>query len=352
MEKIKKFISKYWLFILLTAVATILAIFYFSNQNNKDIGTEKEKLIPLIKPEINNQSSLVPQINQLEDNFPSLNKSLMVYQVDNYVLTHQEAIDIAQEFGFKENPEVTSNEVNGQIYLWSNEISNLSIYFKEGIINYGFDLLQNPELIQGEAPSPEEAEINFKNFLKKINFLTSEKVNLELKKTYYIKLKNGYFDETTKEDPQKNLVNLEFVYKLNNYEIQGFNPIIIDVFLDSQFKIVNLRSQKIFQKIEELDLYPLKDKAEILQILRNKPQLSFLKDLNSSPQSEIPLEYGLKKLRQINFNKIELIYFKNKSYQSYLQPVYLITGDAYLENIGWLQAGLYLPAIKDDYLLK
>ena len=173
-----------------------------------------------------------------------------------------------------------------------------------------------------------------------------------MKKTYYIKLKNGYFDETTKEDPQKNLVNLEFVYKINNYEIQGLNPIVIDVFLDSQFKIVNLKSQKIFQKIEELDLYPLKNKEEILQILEKEPQLSFLKDLNSSPQSEIPLEYGLEKIRQINFNKIELIYFKNKSYQSYLQPVYLITGDAYLEGIGWLQAGLYLPAIKDEYLLK
>jgi len=352
MEKTKKFISKYWLFILLTAIATILIIFYFNNKINKDIETKEERLVSLIKPEINNQSSPIPQTNQLEDNFPSLNKSLMVYQVDNYRLTNQEAINIAQEFGFKKNPEVTSDEVNGQIYSWSDEISNLSVYFKEGIIDYGLNLLENPELIQGKAPSPEEAEFNFKNFLKKINFLSLGKINLELKKTYYIKLNNGYFDETIKDDPEKNLINLEFAYKLNSYEIQGFNPITIDVFLDSQFKIIRLTAQKIFQKIEELDLYPLKTKVEILQILKNQPQLSFLKDLNSSPQSEIPLEYGLKKIRQINFNKIELIYFKNKTYQAYLQPVYLITGDAYLEDIGWVQAGLYLPAIKDEYLLK
>jgi len=349
---VKKFILKYWLFILLSTVATVLLILFFVFRDRNTDEESQKKLIPLKKPEINNQSSIKPQIDQLENNFPSFNENLMVYQVDDYIFNQEETIKIAQEFGFTKEPEITSDE-SGQIYSWSDATKNLSIYLKDGIINYGLDLLQNPELVQGEAPSIEEAEIKSKNFLERINLLTPGKINLDLKKGTYIKLDQGYFNETNKNDPQKKLTNLNFAYKINNYEIQGFNPVTVDVFLDSQFNIVNLRSKKIFQKVEELDSYPIKNKKEVILSLKENPQISFLKDLKNNLPSEITLEkYSLEKIKQINFNKIELIYFKNENYQSYLQPVYLITGDALLTDVGWVQAGLFIPAIKDKYLLK
>jgi hypothetical protein len=351
MIKIKKFVLKYWLFIFLTVIATVLLILYFNTQNKNTETKTQEKLL-LTKPEINNQPSIAPQINQLEDNFPSFDKNLMVYQVNNYIFDHEEAIRIGKEFGFEKEPEITSNEINSHVYLWSDNIKYLSLYPKEGIIYFGLNLLQNPEIIKGEAPSIEKAEIESKTFLEKIQLSTSEKISLELKKSAYIKLTKGYFDETNKNDPQRTLTNLTFVYKINNYEIQGFTPITIDIFLDSQFNIINFSSQKIFQKIEELDLYPIKTKEEVILSLKTNPQISFLKDLKSNLQSEITLEYSLEELKQINFNKIDLIYFKNKNYQSYLQPVFLIAGEGILINETKVEVGLYIPAIKDEYLLK
>jgi hypothetical protein len=350
MKKISGFLKKYWLFILLPILITILAGFYFNRPKTEQKSVVK--LPPLTKPEINSQASIIPEISQLEKNFPVFNQEAEVYQVKDNSFSDQEAINISKKFGFQENPKATRDNINGSIYRWSNETSNLSVYLRNGEINYGLNLLKNPQLIEGEPPSLEEAELNFRSFLKENGLFDSEKVSLELKKANFAKINKGYFEETTVNDQGKKLAYLEFVYKINNFEVQGIGPIQINVYLGPKSKIVNLNFMKTFNQIADFNSYPLKSKEEILQILKNKPQITFLRNPNSELEEEVLLEYALQQIKELTFDKIELVYFKGDSQQSFLQPVYLISGDAYLPDVGHLNAGFYLPAVQDQYLLK
>lgn len=345
MNKIKIFFRKYWLFILLATLVTILALFYFIQ---KEISPQKEtNLLSLSKPEIKNLSTITPNLNELEKNFPSFSKTLEVYQVDKTLITDQQAVKIAQNFDFKENPSVT-NYIQGPLYNWANSQATLTIYLKEGRFQY----VSNQGLIKGEPPAFKEAENKLKEILKEKELLPPEKIKTEISQENFYFSNGTNFIKTTSDNPQKSFAFIEFIYKINNFRIDGPETPLISVYFANNLQIVRFDFSKIFEKIDSLNFYPLKTKDEIIKNLKENPRISFLKDIKSFYQENLISGEKVPDLQSLSFNKIEIIYYKNITEQTSLQPVFLITGTAVLKDGTQAEVGLYLPAIKDQYLLK
>ncbi len=349
MNKIKVFFQKYWLFIILAAAVTILTSFYFFQRNL--IQEKKKNLISLIPPEIKTYSSNIPNLTVLEKDFPDFPKEIEVYQVGNNFISDQQALKISQNFGYQENPIVT-NDINGPIYSWSNEFNNLSIYLKEGKFQYALDLLRNPELINGEPPNFQESENKLNELLKERELIPMEKIKLKIiEKNYYL-IGASNFIKTIPSDPQKSLTFLNSIYEINSFKIEGPETPFISIYFTNNFQIARFDYSKIFENINTLDKYPLKTKSELLKSIKENPQISYLKNSESFYQENLIIGEKIPNLKSLSFEKIELIYYKEIKPQSYLQPVFLITGEAILGDGTQAEVGVYLPAIKDEYLLK
>jgi len=348
MNKIKTFLKKNWLFILLASLATVLAVFYFTKQETQ---IEKRRdLLSLKSPSIKTYSSSLPNLKQLEKNFPSFPKEIEVYQVDNNLISDQMALEIANSFGYQDGLVVT-NDIKGPIYNWNTQLNSLTIYLQEGRFQYGLDLLRNPELVKGRPPSLEESEDKLNNFLKEKNLNPPEKINSKIiEKDYYL-IGGSDFVKTNIDDPEKDLAFLKAIYQINEFKINGPENPFISVYLASNFQIARFDYSKIFKKINALDFYPLKTPQEIIKTMGDEPQISFLKNAESFYQEDLIYGEELPEVKNLLFNKIELIYYKEINQQTYLQPVFLITGTAILEDGTKAISGLYLPAIKDKYLL-
>ena len=350
MNKFKNFFSKYWIFILLAAIATILAGFYFKNKISPP--QVSEKLLSLSIPEIESSPIAVTlNVSPLEKNFPSFPQKLEVYQVTSPSFSNQEAIKIAQGLGFQDKP-LIFNDVKGPLYTWSGDINNLSINLHEGKISYGLDLLNHPEIVKGAPPPLSEAETKTKEFLIEKGFFPPEKVRLEIKESYYAKAVGSYFEKSSLEDKETTLTHLMLEYKINNRRVAGSELISVSIYIGAEFKIIRFDYQPSFKKIELLDFYPLKTKEEIIQNIKSEPQISFIKTSKNYLEDYLPTKETSQNITSLTFENIELVYYKYDPLQVYLQPVFLITGKAILKNGQEGGVSFYLPAIKEEYLLK
>lgn len=345
MNKTQTFLRKYWLFILLAAIATTLAIFYFISKSSSPI--KKTNLLSLTPPEIKTFSVITFSSDELEKNYPPFSQEIEVYQVDETLINDQQAIKIAQNFGYNENPQVT-NYLQGQIYNWSNNQDRLAIYIQGGTIQY----TSNQILNKNEPPSLLEAENRLKEFLNEKELIPSEKITTEVKEKDFYFTDGSDFIKTTSVNSQKNFTFLKLVYKINNLIIDGPEQPSISIYFANNFQIVRFNFSKIFNEVNADSLYPIKTKDEIIKSIKENPRISFLKDISGFYEENLILEEKVPELKSLSFDKIELIYYKSINKQTSLQPVFLITGKAILKDGTQAEAGLYLPAIKDEYLLK
>ena len=340
----KTFIKKYWLFILLATLASALTVIFFLNRGQEEI---QKDLLSIPYPEIESVSSLTsPNIENLKNKFSAFEKKLNVYEVQESSFSDQEALNIALNFGFSQPPTVTDF-----IYNWATEFNNLSVYLKEGIVGYGLNLLDHPELISGPPPTIKEAENQGKEFLKKEEFLIPQDIELQVDEQYYAKVEGSYFEPSKQDDIKTTLVYIKFIYLLNDKKIKGSGLDFISFYIGSDFKITRFDYNKIFKNINLLNSYPLKNEDEVLSSIKANPKISYLKNQDKYSDEYLPIKETVNNLKSLSFENIELIYYKQNSSQSYLQPVFLITGTAQLKNDEVVEVGLYLPAIKDEYLL-
>jgi len=352
MNKIKKFLSKYWIFILLSLIATILGGFYLKNKISP-----KEKLPEALQsissPIIPSYPvSISPETSTLQKNFPSFEKKINVYQASSFSFSDQEALKISQALGFTEKPIVSRDENNKVTYNWYEEENFLIIHLYEGRISYGLNFPLK-EVEKKPLPSLSEAEIEFKEFLKKNNLMPPNEIELEIKDEYYAKVVGSFFEKTNPEDKEVSLLHFEYEYKINNKKIKeaSLYP-SINLYLASDFKIVKFDYYNFFNKINYLSSYPLKTLNEVIQDIKKSPRISYL----LLAGTDDPIIFSPEELKQLitnlTFDNIELVYYKYDPLQSYLQPVFLITGKARLKDGQEGEVGLYLPAIKEEYLLK
>jgi len=344
----KRFILKYWLFILLATMATILAGFYFRNKISPP--RAPEKLLSLPVPTIKSYPiSVYPNISQLQEKFPSFDQKVTVYQLTPPSFSDQKAVSIGERFGFFTPPTVTSVD-GGVSYSWVTEENSLAINLRRGEINYSLNILEYPEFIEGELPLLSGVEEKAKSFIEEGEFSPPEGVELKTKNIFYVKNYFPYFDKVD-EGEEADLIQVDLEYQVNGNKIMttGDYPPVISIIIGPEFKIAIFNYYFLSNKIEPLkDFYPLKTKAEVLKAIKTNPKISYLSlDEVDNPTSE---DYN-QLITNLIFENIELVYLKYDPLQIYLQPVFLITGKATLKDGQGGEVGLYLPAISDKYLL-
>jgi len=343
MGRIKKFLLKYWIFILLSLIVSILGSLYFINK------TPPKKVLPSLlsipSPEFYNYSLKVPlNFVSLENNFPSLEKEQNAFSVENSFFSSEEAIIMARNFGFINEPMVYTDKTSSNIfYVWDTEADHLSINLTAGKIDYqkNDSNPKNPE--PSTLPSLTDVEEVAKNFIKENNLLPPEKIGLVAKERYYLKATETDFQRVSLVD-EANFIEVNFQYEINNKNLVGPE---IALLIGANSEVLRFEYEKTFKEVENIGSYPLKTKKEIIENLKNIKQINYfnIPDYYTTPDES-------ENIINIDLNKINLVYLKSDPRQIYLQPIFFISGKANLEDGRIAETGLYLPAISDEYLLK
>jgi len=341
MKKIKIFFLKYWLFIFLATIVTILIGFFVKTKIYPSKITEKLLSIPTSKIE-SSSISITPDFSQIEKKIPSFNKNQEVYQIIPSSFSDQEAILIGEKFGFLDQPVVSIDNQGGSVYDWGNQEKYLSINLRWGSINYRTNPSKKGNL--DSLPDFSQVEKISKDFLDKNGFLPPESISLKINDIYYIN-DLGFDLEKVSSSQNANLVEVIFGFEINNKKILNLSAVLG---VDSLGKVTYFNCQTTFKEIKLLDYYPLKTREEIIQTLKTESVINYL----YIPNYYAATQEESKNITSIIFDNIELVYYKFDPLQSYLQPIFLITGKATLKDGQQGEVGIYLPAIKDEYLLK
>ncbi|MCX6725742.1 MAG: hypothetical protein NT052_00280 [Candidatus Shapirobacteria bacterium] len=343
MNSTKNFLKKYWLFILLSLIASFLIVFYFINKIN---GIKiKSDLLSIPQPTFdfyNIKTSI--DFSSLEKNLQNLKKEEIVYEVKDPSLSDQEAILIAQKFNLTDQPKVYNDQrTNNIFYEWSTEEKYLSINLSTREITYQLNQLKLKTNKNNSIPDLLDTEETAKKFLSNNQFYPPEGVSLITKDKYYLQIGEVEFERLN--SPEKaNAVEVDFIYQIENKELLEAK---ISLIMDLDKNIIKLDYQPSFKEIKKISNYPLKTSQEILKKLKS---INFINYFN------IPNYYTttseIENITGINLDKINLTYIKSQAFQSYLQPIFFITGTANLNDGRTAEVGIYLPAVKDEYLLQ
>lgn len=339
----KKFLKNYWLIIFLAFIASLLlGIFLIQRNKTLKVVPKEEKLLSLPYPKFQKYQLKIPlNYNNLLKNFPELTQGEIVYEIENPFFSEQEAVKIAENFGFKNNPEF--KDYNNKIYYeWDDPQKNLTINLTEGKIDF---TNKNPNLDTSLISLPDISKIDsiVKSILEEMGLLPEEKINLLIKDKSYLKLFD-YEYGTTNDPKEAFAIQVNLQYELEKIK---FLENDITILIGDKNEILKLSYQSMFKKIKILDSYPLKNKGEIIEKLKSLNLINYFKIIN-----DYELSAESQKINKISLNKIELIYLKTETPQSYLQPIFFINGQAVLDDGRSAEVGIYLPAIKEEYLLK
>lgn len=330
MKTARKFLKRYWLFLLLSFFIGVFLSFKCLNQNsliNND-SFKKKISLPLIKYELINKIPLNGSFS-VEIDSSGLVKTGKIYEIKQGFFSLEEISIIAKNLNFSSKPNILIDQRTKEtIYSWKNDNYELSVNKNSREITYTNikeKLMNNNYLKEGDLKNIAlDFIINFSSSIPKdttLNVIGFEKTKFENTEkeieAYQIKLgfKIGDIDLITEKG------NL---FIKNNGEILDFKQ-------NFPFKEINIKNE-----------YPLINKQELENKIKNVKLISYFKD-----KDEIDLD--INNVKYLKFNKVKLEYLKNNLS---LQPVFLITGEASLVDGTQAETGLYLPAIKDQYLLK
>lgn len=337
MTKIKIFLKKYWIFIVLSLIIGFLIGTYIINRNKNQ---KKEQILAVPSQKVDSYPVKIPfNINLLEEN---IDNKLDVYEISNTPFSNEEALKLANIFNINSQQKVyTDQRTNNIFYEWLTENKFLTINLSNKNINFQ---ITTPKLEKNtKLDDLNTFETLSQNFLKDNQIYPQNPINLAIKNKSYIKIDETLYKKTDSLIDANGAL-IEYQYQINNKKIIGAE---ISLVFNSNKDLIKFNYQSIFKIIKPLSLYPLKNKAEILKEIKDYKSINFFNILNYyATYSEI------ENLNKINLNKIEIVYIKNELSQSYLQPFFLISGQGILNDGRTAEAGLYLPAIKDEYLLK
>lgn len=337
------------LIILLAALVVIIGFLYFWGKG-KGVSEEKIETVPLPilpRPEIKQEPLAVkPTLSGLKGKFTGFPKELTVYRVDSPEISHDQAIKIASDFGFKEAPQIFHDIKLGSVYNWSSAENYLSIIPNQGSISYGLNLLDNPGLLKGVLASLEEIKTAAISFLERESLPLPQNLKSTIKEAQYLKTSGPIYKPAT-SPAEADVARIDFEFKIDEIEIikQPPNTFLLTLKIGPEMKIVNLNYQSPFKNFEVLNSYPLKTEKEVLEAIETMPKISHLQ----FPYGYLPTKEDYQQIRSIEFTNVELGYYQPSLPESYLQPVFLISGSVELQGGQTGEAFLYLPAIEEEY---
>lgn len=341
----KKFLKNYWLIIFLAFIASLLISVFFIKRGNGEIQpvVNLEKLLLLPNPKFQEYPIKVSiNYDDLLKNFPEIPKSETVYRVESPFFSDQEAIEVAEKFSFKGAPEFKDFE-NKIYYDWNTPQKDLTINLTEGKFDFNNKILNLGNTSPISLPDISSIDSDVKLILEEKGLFPDGEANLFIKNKSYLKL-FGLEYGTTKNPQEAFAIEVELQYKLKDIRFLENDIILL---IGDKKEILKLEYQSMFKNFQNLNTYPLKNKNEVIENLKSINVINYFKIIN-----DYELSGESKEIKNIYLNQVELIYLKIKPGQSYLQPIFFISGQALLRDGRTAEVGIYLPAIKDEYLLK
>ena len=274
----------------------------------------------------------------VEKDLKEIKKKMVVYQVETALVSPDQALTIAKKLGFETEPSQTQE----QVLIWGSQKNYLSIDLAQTIINYGLDLLINPDLIKGQLETEEKLEKFALNLVGSELLPLPQEGEFKINSLRYLALDGPQFVEVEKEAAF--LVQFDFDFFVDQTLV--LNPILNKTFLSfilgPEGKIVKLDYQLPFESIQKLDIYPLKTRNELMAKFAGQP---FLNQITSSSFLTLE-EKDYRQIKGLTIEEMKTAYFApNKS--KYLQPVFFFRGNLINPSD---QGLLVLPAVKDQYL--
>jgi hypothetical protein len=338
--------------ILLAALAIIIGCLYFWYQAKpKEQPAPTSTLPNLPQPEIKEKTvSTSPSITGLEGKFGKFSKSLPVYRIIVPTISYDQALTIAQTFGFSEKPKVIQSKETGEFYSWTEGAENLTISPAVGSISYEVNLLGQKEKARLEIPTLEESKTLAIAFFKSKEIPFPENMEPTTTGSQYLKISGPVYEPATKETAD--LVQVDFGFKINNIDI--FQATVeepsLRIILNLEGKATRLEYRMLAKSLTPENTYPLKTEQDVLNEVLTSRQITYLQFPNWPNWSPV-LEGDYRNVQSMDFSDVRLVYLQPAPGESYLQPVFLLHGTFKLVDGRSGDAYLYLPAVNKNFLI-
>lgn len=336
-NRITRFFKRYWIFIILAAVASGLLIVRLSQKGQPSPLVPQPAPSPQIilsPPKITGVT--LPRNSTVSVSNFSFPSSLKIYQVQAVKISSDQAIKIAREFDFSEPPRKSEDIFLGNFYTWATEKHSLSVALDANRIDYGVNLYQSNQSAQTTLPSPGTAKTNLEALLTKLELQSG--FELKWQKEEY--LTEGYNLPPTSNPEEADFIKIGANPALGQYQLVGLNPTepLVSLILDKSGKINNFQYQISFTSFEGKETYDLKTEKEIENILLLEGIIVYSDTLKETIEEP--------NFAQAEFNQIALAYYQNPDKNPILQPIYILSGQGILESGEKTEIIAYLPAIK------
>lgn len=333
-----QFIKKHWLFIVLGALATLLALLWFlkpkAGEETIDRSLPRLERTEILGVTINPNTRIDFNTEVIQDKMPVLN------------LKRQEPLNpsqinqIAEGLGFLGEPRREQDVTLGTIYVWIDNERSLSISPQTNNIEYDTDLISNPPTEVGTLPNPLLAKGKL--------FALLEKLGLSLgnvhhnQKERYLKVE----DLRIKEVDQDEASVLQLILNpfFNQIPVATNSPeeYFITASFDKDGNIIGFKIKNFLNSLTPAREYPLKNLDEIKGAIYNEGKI-LQTDIDRHTKTIKDVYITLIEITQSN-----LAYFISEK-NSALQPIYILRGDAQISEGQQIPISIYLPAIKNEY---
>ena len=337
LKKIIQFFKRYWIFIILAALASGLLLFRLNQRGQPTQPGPQPSPVPGISlTPLKIEGAVLPlktKINLQDFSFPSRLKTYLGQESQS---SSTQAKRIAQELGFSGSAQESEDVLLGVFLTWNSETHYLSISLETSKIDYGKNLGLTPVPKQGSLPSPETAKTNLENLLSRLGL----KPSFELKWQKEEYLTEGYNLPSVSGPEQADYLKISANPAVGQYQLVGQDPTrpLISLILDKNKEIVRFQHQVYFSDFQGQETYDLKTKEEIENLLLSEGRIVYFGTYQTS--------VGPPDLTQAEFDQINLAYYQSPDKNLLIQPIYLLSGQGILENGETTEIITYQPAIK------
>jgi len=268
--------------------------------------------------------------NDVTPSFDDQAKVYIIYRSTTEILALEEAKEVANEFGFKDEP----SEVSEGVYEFKNDKNKiLTMNVLEGDFSLKYDYKNDPSILEVESILTKDKAIETaETFLESGNKYTDDLKNGE-KKTSYWKISDGTLTAVSAQS-EANAAKVDFYRQPLDDEWEIVSPqngeasvsILISGSTDSDKKVIEANFKYANIDRESYSTYPIKTATVAM---------SDLKVGNYWPASDISSE-------NVTIRSINLVYYEPVTLTQYLQPLYVFKGDNNFVA--------YVPAITNKYI--
>jgi hypothetical protein len=346
LKRLKTIFNQYRIFILLAALVPILSFVFFFRQKQPQIPPSNPVFGNLPQPETNYgfnlKSEATYQFSIPQNTLNQLPVQAKVYQVkklpDQEGLTH--FAQIANELGFTTKPKFqTSGDYS--FYIWEEAGQFLKVNSQTGQFTF-----KGSFTLSLGSISPQEAEALVKEKMTELGLIVKETSTAI---TYY---GSAGIELVPVDNPNAaDVYGITFSSSVDGYPLIGFGPAkdltLAQITEDGRLFTLNYYLHSV--DLEGIGVYPLEAVDGIFsQIQQGQGKILSLKTQSGN---EVSLN-SQGQIKSINLSSVELAYYESIEKQEYLQPVYLFSGTATLEDNTLLEVSLYLPAISPEWLIQ